>query len=267
MFDKLIVSEPDRAALQTRRSYFLVSSVVVGVLFITGVVISIFAADFSLGSGSLELSEILAPVEMAAPEREPIRQQPQTETRSTTRVATRMELMARTDEPTIVPTSTSVAPNTSVSRPLGPVTIAPFNSDPVTPGGTGRDLAGPASGNGGGLVAATPKSTEIEKDVEPPPARPVVPKVVSRGVINGIAQDLPKPAYSAAARAVRAQGKVDVQVTIDESGRVISARAASGHPLLREAAEIAAKRARFSPTTLSDVPVKVTGVIVYNFIL
>jgi protein TonB len=61
------------------------------------------------------------------------------------------------------------------------------------------------------------------------------------------------------------QGKVDVQVTIDEEGKVISARAASGHPFLRGPAETAAWKARFKPTTLSEVPVKVTGVIVYNF--
>ena len=64
---------------------------------------------------------------------------------------------------------------------------------------------------------------------------------------------------------MHAQGKVDVQVFIDETGRVLSANAVSGHPLLRNAAEQAARNARFTPTYLSKVPVKVTGVIVYNF--
>jgi protein TonB len=85
------------------------------------------------------------------------------------------------------------------------------------------------------------------------------------GVVNGLAQSLPKPNYPAAALAVNIQGKVDVQVLIDESGRVVSAKAVSGSPMLRQAAEVAARNARFSPTTLSNVPVKVTGVIVYNF--
>jgi protein TonB len=61
------------------------------------------------------------------------------------------------------------------------------------------------------------------------------------------------------------EGKVDIQVTIDESGNVISAKAASGSPFLRNAAENAAWKARFSPTILNGTPVKVTGVIVYNF--
>jgi protein TonB len=60
---------------------------------------------------------------------------------------------------------------------------------------------------------------------------------------------------------------VTVQITVDEGGRVVSASAVSGHPLLRAAAEGAARQARFSPTLLSGQPVKVTGVITYNFVL
>jgi periplasmic protein TonB len=85
-------------------------------------------------------------------------------------------------------------------------------------------------------------------------------------VLNGKATSLPKPAYPAAARAVRASGQVTVQVLISESGSVISANAVGGHPLLRAAAEGAARGARFSPTLLSGQPVKVSGVITYNFV-
>ncbi len=92
------------------------------------------------------------------------------------------------------------------------------------------------------------------------------PKTISGGVLNGKAVDLPKPAYPAAARAVRASGAVNVQVTVDEKGSVVSASAVSGHPLLRAAATQAARQAKFSPTLLSGKPVKVTGVIVYNFV-
>ena len=88
---------------------------------------------------------------------------------------------------------------------------------------------------------------------------------VSLGVINGKATSLPKPPYPAAAIAMRAEGNVSVQVTIDESGRVISSRAIDGHPLLKNAAEKVAWSARFTPTYLSEVPVKITGVIVYKF--
>ncbi|MGI9055842.1 MAG: energy transducer TonB [Pyrinomonadaceae bacterium] len=90
-------------------------------------------------------------------------------------------------------------------------------------------------------------------------------KTISGGVVNGKAVDLPKPAYPAAARAVRASGAVNVQVLIDESGSVISANAVSGHPLLRASAVSAARNAKFKPTLLSGKAVKVSGVIVYNF--
>ena len=91
-------------------------------------------------------------------------------------------------------------------------------------------------------------------------------KTISGGVLNGKALDLPKPAYPAAAKAVRASGAVNVQVTVDEKGVVTSANAVSGHPLLRAAAVEAARKAKFSPTLLGGQSVKVTGVIVYNFV-
>ena len=94
----------------------------------------------------------------------------------------------------------------------------------------------------------------------------VLPKTISGGVVNSKATNLVKPEYPAAARAVNAEGAVNVQVTIDESGDVISAVATSGHPLLRDASVQAARASKFSPTLLSGQPVKVTGVVVYNFV-
>jgi len=90
-------------------------------------------------------------------------------------------------------------------------------------------------------------------------------KTISGGVLNGKAANLVKPVYPAAAKAVRASGAVTVQVTIDEEGNVVSASAVSGHPLLRAAAVEAARASRFSPTLYGGNPVKVTGVVVYNF--
>ncbi len=111
------------------------------------------------------------------------------------------------------------------------------------------------------------EKTPTPELVEPPPA-PSVDKnarTVSGGILNDKAISLPKPAYPAAARAVRATGKVSVQVTIDTSGSVESAKAVSGHPLLQAAAAAAARAAKFSPTLLGGKPVKVTGIIVYDF--
>ncbi len=95
---------------------------------------------------------------------------------------------------------------------------------------------------------------------------PASVKQINKGVLNGSAVTLAKPAYPPAARAVNAEGAVNVQVTIDEEGNVVSASAVSGHPLLRQAAVQAARESKFNPTLLGGQAVKVTGVVVYNFV-
>lgn len=86
------------------------------------------------------------------------------------------------------------------------------------------------------------------------------------GVLNGQALSLPKPLYPSAARAVRASGAVSIQALIEPDGQVFSAQPVSGHPLLRPAATVAACDARFTPTLLSGKPVRVFGIITYNFV-
>lgn len=90
---------------------------------------------------------------------------------------------------------------------------------------------------------------------------------ISGGVLNGKAISLPAPPYPPAARAVRASGTVFVEVLVEESGSVVSAEATSGHPLLRAAAVQAARAAKFKPEVLNGKPVKVSGVITYEFAL
>jgi TonB family protein len=92
------------------------------------------------------------------------------------------------------------------------------------------------------------------------------PKTITKGVLNGTALTLTIPTYPAEARETKAGGGVNVQVTIDEQGNVVSAKAISGDPLLRAASEEAARNSKFAPTTLQGVAVKVTGVIYYNFV-
>jgi TonB family protein len=67
------------------------------------------------------------------------------------------------------------------------------------------------------------------------------------------------PKYPAAAQALRAAGAVDVAVKINKNGKVISAAAQSGHPLLRKACENAAKEWIFSTdSSLEERAVKIT---------
>ncbi|HJR08362.1 MAG TPA: TonB family protein [Pyrinomonadaceae bacterium] len=91
-------------------------------------------------------------------------------------------------------------------------------------------------------------------------------QLVQGGVINGKAISKPQPVYPEAAKQQRITGTVIIYVTVDEAGRVIQA-SSCGHPLLAEASLRAAYGARFSPTLLSGMPVKVNGIITYRFIL
>jgi TonB family protein len=88
---------------------------------------------------------------------------------------------------------------------------------------------------------------------------------VNGGVLNGRAISLTTPSYPTAARMMHASGQVMVEVSVDESGRVTSARAISGHPLLRSSAESAARQSRINPVRIDNENVKTTGVLIYNF--
>jgi protein TonB len=88
---------------------------------------------------------------------------------------------------------------------------------------------------------------------------------ISAGVLNGKALSLPKPDYPADARTAGVDGVVVIQVMVDEQGNVTEARAISGPKILQEPSVNAALQAKFSPTLVEGAPVKVTGVLVYNF--
>lgn len=99
-----------------------------------------------------------------------------------------------------------------------------------------------------------------------PPAYDYNLKPLNAGkVINGKARQLITPAYPKEAREAKAQGDVLVKVLIDEKGNVFFAKAVYGHPMLLQTSEQAAMLCKFSPTKINNVPVKVSGVIAYNF--
>jgi TonB family protein len=133
-------------------------------------------------------------------------------------------------------------------------------------------------------VVAPAETSPVSAPAEAQPAKPVDPDSnvkpgdaapatmdpgkrppISGGVLNGKALSLPKPDYPADAKAAGAEGVVVIQVLVDEQGNVTEARAVSGPRMLQEVSVNAALQAKFSPTLLQGEPVKVTGVLVYNF--
>lgn len=266
MLDQLVESK-SHAAEDTKRSGFLLTTFIIMVtILMSAWLYSLFAKDFGMGSDELSLETLVAPpIIEEAPEPEPEKPQQQKDPN----VDVRKEIIASMNEtPPKPPDVISTVKNTIPPRDPNKYTVKgdinfsaanappPDYRGPVNTGGTGSD-AGLTGGGGTADTGGAPP---------PPPPAPKVPKQISGGVLNGKATSLPKPPYPPAARAVRAAGAVSVQVLIDENGNVVSASAVSGHPLLRAAAVQAARGAKFSPTKLSGQPVKVSGVITYNFV-
>jgi TonB family protein len=115
-------------------------------------------------------------------------------------------------------------------------------------------------------LLSSPKIMPAETENEPPaPPKPAVSLRVSKGVTGGDALIKAQPVYPQIAKQINASGQVDVAITINESGRVIEAKAFKGHPVLRAAAEEAARKWVFKPTMLDGKPVKQTGTLSFVF--
>ncbi len=270
MLDQLVESNTNQK--ENRAGYLLTTFVLIVGLFFSAVLWSLFAKDLGMGNGSLDISTLVAPIAENAPVPIKKEQKPEQTNQTKTAEVTRQANILRIDENPIVPKEISVIPNTQRSRPNGNFQISPDNleSDGLPSGITGRETVG---GDVDGVQMNQPPIENVTKPAPPPefkkPPVETMPKlkppIKSAGVVNGNAKYLPKPVYTAAAKAIRAMGDVNVQVMIDEAGNVVSATAASGHPLLKREAERAAQNAKFNPTFLSGQPVKVSGIIVYKF--
>lgn len=110
---------------------------------------------------------------------------------------------------------------------------------------------------------------DAEKDLDEiwkrfaPPGSPAESPYITQ---NGKALSLPKPSYAEEARLRRLSGFVVVKVTVDENGRVISARdMCQGSPLLSPGALESARNAKFAPRMVNNQAVKFDGVITYRF--
>ncbi len=257
MFDNLVESGAHTADTKRRGSFILVTLGVYGVLIVAGGIAGILMAPAYIDMQNLELTALIAPVpvpaaaktEAAKPEKVIVDKN----------VDVRKELIANVDRPDLVPKTVSAKASD----------VPPVRNNVVTMVGTSNSnaVAPMAPGNGtGSIISSAPAKVDIKDDPPPPPPKPTPHAPISGGVLNGKAVHLVTPPYPAIARSAHASGAVQVQVLIDENGNVISARAMSGHPLLQGAAVAAARSSKFTPTKLSGQPVKVNGVIIYNFV-
>lgn len=275
MLDKLVESKNSGKENKRLSGFLATTFMTVAAVLSFGLIYSLFSQTLTIGSGDLNVASLIAPVAFE-PETPPLPEpdnKPQPTEKVEDKLTSRVVNMERLDEsPDIPPDVVSVTQNKYQARPNSPFVLNKVDSNPVQAASAVSRNDGSGNTN---TLSETIKQPEISEKIateKPPvikqPEKPVIekPKLpISTGVVNGKAINLVKPVYSSAARTMRVGGEVRVQVTIDEDGKVISANAVSGSPLLRDSAEAAAKSSKFTPTFLSNQKVKVTGIIIYNF--
>ena len=259
MFNNLIESGSHKEDVKRRSSFLLGTLALYALLLLIVAIGSIYAYDVHLENQDGVV--MLAPPSI----NEPL---PSSSDKSRHTLNAKVETAIRTDR--VADTMTPNLVPKEVSSKSSPVPPLPPSGAKL--GSVNIDLT--YAGGLNSVVGSThPGKPVVDVDGEPPPIPKATPTParktvrVSEGVLKGGAISMPPPIYPQIAKTVRASGSVSVQIVVDETGRVISARAISGHPLLQQAAQQAAYQARFSPTLLSKEPVKVSGVITYNFML
>ncbi len=142
--------------------------------------------------------------------------------------------------------------------------------------------AGDASGNakqapGNALATTQPTEPEVKKPetasvgkeikvADGPKLKSIEPTegTILGGVLNDIALELPQPDPEAA-KTANESGTVTVEVIVNEKGEVSTSSVVNGPTSLWKAAGAAARKARFNPPLHNGQPVKVAGVLTYEF--
>lgn len=269
MFSNLIESDSHRKEFKRRSSFFLATVAAYALILSAAGVASIYAYDAHLEAqtNDLVLLDWVPAIKPATPTVRPREaQQTRRSAPSNAQVdpnvheSVRTAAVAQTNDPTKIPDGVGIKAS-PVPPVTGPFRLGDRNVDPPTTGGNGS----------GDCVSCPGTTTVVKVDDTPPTPPPVVkPPTMTRlpsSVLLSKVISLPQPPYPPLAKQIKAQGAVNVQILVNEQGRVVSAQAVNGNPTLLTAARDAALRARFTPTILSGVAVKVQGVITYNFVL
>lgn len=258
MFDVLIESTPEHRDARTW-IYFAASSAFWSVVLVAVAIVGIFTYDARLDSDFDRISLTAVPVGSPPPPA------PRAQVEEHSQAQAPQGFVSVTHPPAAVTPPQPHPPVASSGATEGLPFGDPNGRDGGEPGSNGDGPVGfPSTGPGSGHAAVPPP--------QPPPDPPVAErrpeppsKPVSKGVLNGIAVRRVTPPYPDLARQAGVSGEVVVEVVVSEAGDVVSARAVSGHPMLRAAAERAATNWKFTPTLLSGHPTKVVGTITFSF--
>jgi len=267
MFTNLIESQSHAREFKRRSSFFLITVAAYAVILFAAGIVSVYAYDAQLEAqtNSLELLNWVPPI---IPATAPAPRDVHPVIRRTTptsapvdpniRMSERTAIVPPTNDPRVVPNDVGVK-GSGIPPVTGPVRLTGRNVDPP---------ALPSTLDACVTCTTEPPRVRVEeKPPEPVPPKPPTTQRVPSIVLSSKAISLPQPVYPTIAKQTHTQGSVNVQILVDEQGKVISAQTVSGHPFLIVAAKEAALRARFTPTILYGVPVKIQGVITYNFVM
>ena len=254
MFDKLVESTKERKNGRTGRIFFL-TGLVYAMLLATVAISTILGLNPGLAE-SLDVTKLAPPLPPGETLPQPVRPQ-----------------LTRT--PTTAPVN--VIPLTPPPV-AGPDVIALFKNRPAPIAQTGyRTCPNCVAGSSGIPNGVTDSAGEApppppEAKPKPTPEATPEPKPVTKvlkvsSISPGLVLRRVSPQYPPMARSFRLAGAVQVQVLISEGGQVISTEVVSGHPILRASALEAARQWLFKPTMLNETPVKVQGVLTFNFTL
>jgi protein TonB len=196
----------------------------------------------------IEIAEVAAPAP-AAPPPEPVKVEP--------------------EPPAPEPERRRAPPPPAPAKPAAPEPEAPaapsFDSVPDF----GLALEGAVGGGGLAVPVRRPELAapppRVVKALAPAPAQRAA-DACSEPASKPKPVSVPQPVYTEAARAASIEGRVRVELTVDEAGRVIEVKVLSGLGYgLDEAALSAARSASFSPAQRCGRPVRATFTIAMRF--
>lgn len=274
MFNSLVESGSHSADLRRRGKFFLGATAFYAVLLAVTGVGSIYAYNASIDDGS-DL-EVLSIIRFSPPEArpEPARREEQRPAPANNRDQQYATRVGEISVNTPYHGDRVASAGAKDVRADVPVRLGDIDSDPASVGGgpARTNYVGPG-GDGHGDApkvddgGTPPPPAPAHTTPAPAPPRESKPVRMTSSVLTGKAISKPAPVYPPIAKAAGVQGVVSVQVLIDEQGRVLDAKVTDGHPLLRQAAVQNAYKWKFTPTVLNGEPVKVMGVVMFNFTL
>jgi periplasmic protein TonB len=180
-------------------------------------------------------------------------------------------------EPAVVAPPPEPAPEPERRRapPPAPAQVAaPAPAPPSTPSfdavpDFGLALDGAVGGGGLAVPVRAPQPVaappRVTKELAPAPPRRA-PADCDEPATKPKPVAVPQPVYTDAARAAKVEGRVRVELTVDETGRVVDVKVLQGlgHGL-DEAALSAARSATFTPAQRCGRPVRATFTIAMRF--